>query len=164
MTIREATPEDAAAIAAGMKIVADEGCWLATQASTSEAELRERFAASIAGDELLLVLQDGARIVGCTGLRTTAVDGVWSLGTWLLPGLRGRGHGRALLDAALAGATARGVRKIELEVFTDNDAAITLYAAAGFEVEGTKRDHYPRDDGSVRSAVMMAWFPPAAAR
>lgn len=164
MRIREATPEDAAGIAAGMKVVVDEGRWLATQPSTTEAELHERFAAAIAGEDLLLVLQEGARIIGCTALRPTAVDGVWSLGTWLLPGLRGRGHGRELLDAALAAAMRAGVRKIELEAFTDNDAAIGLYAAAGFEVEGTKRDHYPRDDGSAKSAVMMAWFPPGRAR
>jgi RimJ/RimL family protein N-acetyltransferase len=164
LRIREATPEDAAEIAAGMKVVVGEGVWLATQPSTTEAELHDRFAATIAAGDLLLVLQDGARIVGCTGLRPTAVDGVWSLGTWLLPGHRGRGHGRELLDAALAAGVRLGVRKIELEAFTDNEAAIALYSAAGFEVEGTKRDHYPREDGTVKSAVMMAWFPPAGGR
>ena len=85
-------------------------------------------------------------------------------GTWLLPGFRGRGHGRALLDAALSAATRLDVRKIELEAFTDNDAAIALYSAAGFEVEGTKRDHYRREDGSIKSAVMMAWFAPGGGR
>jgi [ribosomal protein S18]-alanine N-acetyltransferase len=164
LRIREATPEDAAAIAAGMKVVVDEGVWLARQPSTTESDLHDRFAASIAAGDLLLVLEDGTRIVGCTGLRPTAVDGVWSLGTWLLPGYRGRGHGRKLLDSALAAGMALGVRKIGLEAFTDNGAAIALYSAAGFEIEGTKRDHYPREDGSIKSAVMMAWFAPAGGR
>ena len=164
MRIREATPEDAAGIAAGMKVVVDEGFWLATQPSTTEAELHDRFAAAIAAGDLLLVLEDEARVVGCTGLRPTAVEGVWGLGTWLLPGFRGRGHGRKLLDATLAAAVRLGVRKISLEAFTDNTAAIALYSAAGFEVEGTKRDHYPREDGTIKSAVMMAWFAPAGGR
>ena len=147
-----------------MKVVVDEGRWLATQPSTTEADLHNRFAVAIAAGDRLLVLEDGVRIVGCTGLRPTAVDGVWSLGTWLLPGFRGHGHGRALLNAALAAGRGLGVRKIELEAFTDNEAAIALYSAAGFEVEGTKREHYPREDGTVKSAVMMAWFAPAGGR
>ena len=164
MRVRRATSGDAAGIAAGMKVVVDEGRWLATRRATTEAELRERFDGAIAGGDLILVLEDGSRIVGCTGLRPTRIDGVWSLGTWLLPELRGRGHGRALLDAALAGAVRAGVRKVELEAFTDNDAAISLYAAAGFEIEGTGRDRPPRDDGSVEPAVIMAWFPPEEGR
>jgi [ribosomal protein S18]-alanine N-acetyltransferase len=33
-----------------------------------------------------------------------------------------------------------------VEVWTDNGRAIALYAAAGFEVEGLRRDHYRRRD------------------
>ena len=34
---------------------------------------------------------------------------------------------------------------------------LTLYGAAGFEVEGLRRDHYRRQDGSLRSTLIMAW-------
>ena len=47
--------------------------------------------------------------------------------------------------------------KISLEVWTDNARAIALYAAAGFEVEGLRRDHYRRRDGRLRSTLIMAW-------
>lgn len=141
-----------------MKLVVDERRWLATQSSTSEDELRERFAAGLEDGHVLLVVEEGHAIVGCAGVHPTAVEGVWSLGTWLLASHRGRGLGRRLVERALDEASAREIRKVELEAFTDNEAAIALYRATGFEVEGIRRDHYPREDGSVRSAVVMALF------
>ncbi len=56
----------------------------------------------------------------------------------------------------LGHAPACGAHKIELEVWTDNARAIALYASAGFEVEGLRRDHYRRRDGRLRSALLMA--------
>ena len=50
-----------------------------------------------------------------------------------------------------------GAHKISLEVWADNARAISLYAAAGFEVEGLRRDHYRRRDGRLRSTLIMAW-------
>lgn len=76
----------------------------------------------------------------------------------ILPTFRGRGWGRRLLDAALNEASAAGIRKVVLEVFPENARAVALYLSSGFEIEGVKRDHYPRRDGSIRSAVMMARF------
>ena len=48
------------------------------------------------------------------------------------------------------------MHKVELEVFPDNAAAIGLYRSFGFEQEGLRRDHYRREDGSLRSALLMA--------
>lgn len=142
-----------------MKSVVDEGRWLATQSATSEADLRERFATALEGDHVVLVAEDAGVIVGSTWVHPTGVDGVWSLGTWVLQGWRRRGIGRRLIDEAIAEATAAGARKIELDAFTDNVAAISLYRSAGFEVEGIRHDHYLREDGTVKSAVIMALFP-----
>ena len=41
-------------------------------------------------------------------------------------------------------------------MWPDNGRAIALYTRAGYEVEGVRRDHYRRRDGSLRSAVIMA--------
>ena len=38
----------------------------------------------------------------------------------------------------------------------DNVAASELYKSAGFEVEGLRRSHYRRRDGSLKSALLMA--------
>jgi len=57
------------------------------------------------------------------------------------PAHQGRGTGRALLDGLLAAAD--GIRATTyLEVRTDNEAALRLYRAAGFEVLGTRRRYY----------------------
>ena len=52
--------------------------------------------------------------------------------------------------------TRDGAHKVELEVWPDNARAIALYLSAGFEIEGFRRDHYRRRDGTLRSAVLMA--------
>lgn len=50
----------------------------------------------------------------------------------VLPAARGRGIGRALLDAAEAQARATGCCKLTLEVQEDNAPARSLYAQCGF--------------------------------
>jgi putative acetyltransferase len=156
MKVRPATIEDCGAIARGMKVVVDEGRWLATEAGTPVEELEQRFRAAVEWDEqLLLVLEDGSELIGSLGLHPSNAAGVLSLGMWVLPGRRGRGGGRMLMEAALASVPA-DAHKVELEVFPDNEVAIGLYRSFGFAEEGLRRDHYRREDGSLHSAVLMA--------
>lgn len=58
------------------------------------------------------------------------------LGMGILTSWRGKGVGRALLRAALAEAWASGFTRVELTVREDNQAAIALYKAVGFAIEG----------------------------
>jgi ribosomal protein S18 acetylase RimI-like enzyme len=51
----------------------------------------------------------------------------------VLPASRGRGAGRALLEAAAQRARARGCAKLTLEVREDNARARGLYASVGFK-------------------------------
>lgn len=46
--------------------------------------------------------------------------------------------------------------RVELKVWPDNQRAIRLYESLGFTVEGVRRNHYRRRDGTLRSAVLMA--------
>ncbi|WP_309571673.1 GNAT family N-acetyltransferase [Deinococcus sp.] len=52
----------------------------------------------------------------------------------LLPGARGLGVGRRLLDAHLGALGGLGVPGVQLSTTTENPAAITLYGRAGFTV------------------------------
>ncbi len=158
MEIRRARLEDAAKLAEQMKAVVDEGGWLATESDRTIEQLTAMFRAGLEEGHILFILEDDLRVAGAIGLHPTGIDGVLNLGMSILAEHRGQGWGRKLLDAALAAAEAEVVRKIALEVFPDNGRAIALYAAAGFEVEGVKRNHYLREDGSLRSALLMARF------
>jgi [ribosomal protein S18]-alanine N-acetyltransferase len=156
VVVRRAGPDDIAALAAVMKAVADEDRWIATPPTATEQELRTRFSRGLEDGDLVLVLEEGGRVIGCLGLHPTAATGVWSLGMAILPDHRGRGGGRALVEEAMREAASLDIHKVELEVFPDNAAAIGLYLACGFEIEGLRRRHYRRPDGSLRSALLMA--------
>ena len=157
MVVRRAQPGDAAAFAEVVAEVAEEGRWVLMEAPVDVTAFADRISATIrSGQDALWVLEDGDRVVGALGLHLTSAPGVRSLGMSMLPAARGRGAGRALLDAALDFARSEGVHKVELEVFPWNVRAISLYAAAGFEVEGVRRDHYLRRDGSRWTVLLMA--------
>jgi putative acetyltransferase len=156
MRVRKATVEDAEAMALVIASVAPEGS-IATEPPVDVEERALRFRETIEGDGPAAewVLEDGEEIVGTAGVQQR-VRGVLHMGLAILPEARGRGGGRALLDAILEHARSSGAHKLELEAWTDNARAIALYASAGFEVEGFRRDHYRRRDGSLRSTIIMA--------
>jgi putative acetyltransferase len=157
MEVREATPADAEEIAAIIAVVAEEGS-IATEAPVDVAARAEALRAELSGDGPTggWVLVDDGKIVGTGGLHATGIDGVLSLGISLLPGSRGRGGGRALLEALVDAAERSGAHKLELECWPDNSRAVALYARHGFAVEGLRRNHYRRRDGSLRSSLLMA--------
>jgi RimJ/RimL family protein N-acetyltransferase len=102
------------------------------------------------------VLEDEGQQVGNADVVESDAPGVLSLGMAILPEARGHGGGRALLAAIVAHARSCGAHKLELEVWPGNARAISLYVSAGFEVEGLRRNHYLRRDGSLRSSLIMA--------
>jgi ribosomal protein S18 acetylase RimI-like enzyme len=61
--------------------------------------------------------------------RQTAYDS----GTGMIPEFRRRGAGRAMFEFMMPLLRERGTRQILLEVITDNEKAINLYRALGFE-------------------------------
>jgi ribosomal protein S18 acetylase RimI-like enzyme len=69
---------------------------------------------------------------------------------YVVPELRGRGIGRALLEAAMDHARERGAAHIELTTSEDDVAARSLYASAGFTnreggPDGPAMLYYERD-------------------
>ena len=137
--------------------VAEEGL-VATEPPVDLDVRAERFREAIEGEggTALWVLEEEGRVVGQAGVHAGVAQGVLSLGMAVVPEARGRGGGRALLEAIVAHARSAGAHKLELEVWPENGRAVALYASAGFEVEGLRREHYRRRDGSLRSALVMA--------
>lgn len=58
------------------------------------------------------------------------------------PSYQGRGVGRALVEAAITEATARGAARLTLRVLGPNVTARRLYEACGFEIEGVLRGEF----------------------
>jgi RimJ/RimL family protein N-acetyltransferase len=158
--VRRAEAADAEPWARVLEIVAEEREWIGTEPPVDVAAAAARVRGWLASDEtnLLWVLEHDGRVVGILSLHPTGADRVSSLGMMVLPEVRRRGGGRALLAAAIDHARRAGLRKIELEVFVENARAIAFYASAGFQIEGIRRDRYLRIDGSIRSTLMMALF------
>ena len=138
--------------------VAEEG-FLGAQPPVDLEQRAERFRSIIERGEPagVWVLEDNdGRQLGHVAVEEV-VPGVLGLGMAILPEARGQGGGRALVAAVQDHARACQAHKISLEVWIDNARAIALYAAAGFDVEGLRRDHYRRRDGTLRSTLIMAW-------
>jgi [ribosomal protein S18]-alanine N-acetyltransferase len=154
MLVRPALADEADEIARQYARMAEEG-WIAGEPPIDLAERAQRFRTSIE-DGTTFVLEIDGQLVGHGGLSVTHAKGVMTFGMAVMPEARGTGGGRALLNRIVEYAREQGCHKVELEVWVDNARAISLYATSGFEVEGLKRDHYRRKDGSLRSALLMA--------
>ena len=62
------------------------------------------------------------------------------------PAAQGRGLGGRLVDALIAEARRRGATSLLLEVRADNERAIALYTARGFERIAVRRRYYQPED------------------
>ena len=104
------------------------------------------------------------RVVGTLGLRAGTNPRrrhVGEIGMAVHEAFQGRGIGTALVAAALALADDwLALRRVELQVFADNAAAIHLYERFGFVAEGLAREFAFRD-GAYVDALLMARLRPA---
>ena len=153
--VRRAVGDDAAAMAGVIAAVAPEDT-LGAQPPVDVEARAQGFRDLIAeGAGAAWVLVDAGEVLGHLTLRPRTV-GVFGLGMAIVSAGRGRGGGRALVEAALTFARESGAHKVDLEVWPDNARAIALYAATGFVVEGLRERHYVRADGTLRSSLIMA--------
>ena len=109
------------------------------------------------GAHFVAVDSEGA-VVGWCDIARPTLEGFrhsGRLGMGLLPHVRGRGLGRRLAEATIEAARARGVERIELEVFAHNTRAIRLYEKLGFVHEGL-RPRARKLDGRYDDNVLMA--------
>jgi GNAT superfamily N-acetyltransferase len=67
---------------------------------------------------------------------------------------RGKGHGRAMLGAAIDWARDAGLAWLDLGVFAHNHRARKLYASVGFVELGTTHDRYRVEDAVIDDVAM----------
>jgi putative acetyltransferase len=106
-----------------------------------------------------LVAARGEDLLGHTGidmLQRPRRRHVATFGIAVRGAARGQGVGTALVDAAVKLCDSwTNITRIELQVYTDNAAAIALYRKFGFVIEGTAR-RYAIRDGTLVDAHFMA--------
>jgi L-phenylalanine/L-methionine N-acetyltransferase len=112
---------------------------------------------------LVAVVND--RVVGMVGLETfpnrPRRRHVGRIGISVHHEFQGKGVGTALMAAAVDLADNwLNLTRLELEVYSDNEAAIHLYERFGFTYEGTMRQHAFRDGEYIDSNMMARLRPP----
>lgn len=105
-----------------------------------------------------LVAVQGSELVGQLGLevfQSPRRRHAATFGMGVKASARGRGVGSALVAAAIDVCEQwMNVSRIELEVYTENHAAVELYRKHGFVVEGTCRQYAFRDGRYVDAHLM----------
>ncbi len=115
--------------------------------------------------DLLTLPSTHYRLVGADGLPSAkdrdaagfiltryAVDEEELLLVAVMPHLRGRGIGTALLKLCKDDARRRGARRVFLEM-RHNNPAVSVYLANGFLPLGRRSDYYRLSDGSRLDAI-----------
>jgi ribosomal protein S18 acetylase RimI-like enzyme len=113
---------------------------------------------NVARDIPQFVALDDQRVVGWVDIvpaQAYAITHCGSLGMGVLPGYRGQGIGRQLLETCIAKAWSNGITRIELEARADNSHAIRLYEHLGFTHEAVKHCGM-RMDGEYFDTVQMS--------
>ena len=82
---------------------------------------------------LFLASLDG-QVVGCAGLRRFSPEIAEMKRVYVRPAFRGKGWGRALVEAVIASARLIGYWKLRLETATFMEGAQALYRSLGFDL------------------------------
>ena len=166
VTVRRATVADADGFAA-MLSNPEIFPWLLQLPHGSAEHWRARLSEHAAPgkpDMLLVATTEDGTIVGGAGLHPSAASPrrrhAMSLGMQVQPAWQRRGVGSQLLQALIDVADNwLGLLRLELEVYTDNHKAQSLYKRHGFVEEGVHRCHALRDGVYVDTLSMARLHP-----
>jgi len=161
ISIRELRASDWAAVEA---VFAD---GIATGHATFEAEPPpwERFDSGKVAHSRFVAVDHDDTILGWVAASPVssrpAYSGVVEHSIYVVGSARGRGIGRALLEAFIASAEENGVWTIQSSIFPENAASIGLHAEFGFRSVGRRERialmTYGPMAGQWRDTVLMEW-------
>ena len=105
-----------------------------------------------------LVADEDGRVVGWIAVtrvsRRHAYRGVVEHSVYVDEAMRGRGVGRALLDALVGAAPQHGIWTIQTSVLEANAPSLALHESAGFRVVG-RRERIAQLDGEWRDTLLL---------
>ncbi len=164
LTIRRSRPSDAEALAAlfsGPRATAG-----TLQMPYPSLEYWTQRLTDPPPDLVSLVAELDGQIIGSAGLHVQSARPrrrhAAGVGMAVHDDWQGQGVGTALMAALLDVADNwYNLHRVELEVFTDNEAGLRLYQKFGFEIEGRLRDYAFRN-GAYADTYVMARLRPTA--
>ena len=162
-TLRPGRPTDGSALARLFADVRTEGRWLITTPGSISQPSEAFWIAEMirAAEHLVLVAEADGDVIGNLLIsvdRGRATEHLGVLSITIADGWRDAGIGTEMVAGAQRWARERGMRKVSLGVFPDNERAIAVYENRGFVREGLRRQQY-RSGDTFRDEVLMAWFP-----
>jgi RimJ/RimL family protein N-acetyltransferase len=80
-------------------------------------------------------------LAGCCGMDDWSTADVAQFGYWLAPGSRGRGYATRAAVLMTRWLFELGAARVFLTIVADNEASIAVARRAGFQHEGTMRNH-----------------------
>lgn len=102
----------------------------------------EEFDAIKLADHRLVAVDDGGSVLGWIAAVPVSArcvySGVVEHSVYVAPHARGRGVGRALLDAFISSTEAAGIWTIQSGIFPENAASVALHRASGFREVGRR--------------------------
>jgi len=105
-----------------------------------------------------LVAVEGGVVVGWAALSPTSTRacyaGVAEHSVYVTESARGRGVGRALMDALVESADAGGIWTIQTSIFPENEASVALHERLGFRVVG-RRERIAQLAGVWRDTLLL---------
>ena len=157
ITVRFATPEDAAAISTIYNQGIEDRVATLETAPRSADERRQWMAVRGARHPVIVAEQTGS-VIGWASLNPfnprPAYDHVADFSVYVERGWRGKGVGRRLLERLIALAHQLGYHKMVLAAFAFNTAGMALYERVGFATVGVYREQ-GRLDGAWVDVVIM---------
>lgn len=158
--VQPITMENVEGFHACIDAVAKAGRYLAAREALPLESAVEFVKNNIENNVPQFVALDGNRVVGWCDIspRQRAFSHCGQLGMGVHPDYWGYKLGARLLEASIQKAKAIGLKKVELEVYTDNSRAIALYAKFGFVVEGVRQRGVFLDDAYHDLLVMGLWI------
>ncbi len=129
------------------------------RASFSAPWSRNAFAGELMDNHFAeyLVMYSGPQMIGYGGM-WVIVDEAHVTNIAVYPEHRGKKNGERLLRMMMAEASARGARRMTLEVRVSNEVAKRLYRKLGFVDAGVRKGYYT--DNHEDALIMWAHVPP----
>lgn len=160
MNIRKATTKDAASILQFLAAFWADGCNTVIYRSTLPSLQDEvNWLAQRDGEYgVVFIAEQDGKIIGLIDTIIPKIDEfkhTCEFGMSVLAAYRNKGIGRSLIQHLLNWANTRHISNVELNVFSNNHAAIALYASLGFVEDGRRKNAVRLQDGTFCDLIHM---------